>query len=305
MILLLLASLIWAFSFGLIGQRLKGLDPAAVAAARLLISAICFVPFLRRTRPRMAVALAGLGAVQFGLMYLAYIASFRWLPSHAVALLTVFTPIYVAGLDDLRRGSFRARILAAALLAVAGAAVCTWNPATWTATLSGFALVQVSNVCFAVGQLGYRRLLQPSAAPTNRTAMAWMYLGALAVTLPAAGWQANQATWSPSWSQLGVIAYLGAIASGLGFYLWNGGARRVDTGTLAVFNNVKIPLAVAVSLGVFGETVEPLRLLGSVTLMAAALALTQPRRGLAQPAGGGSGRTSSATAPGPDPSASA
>ena len=45
--ILFIVSLIWAFSFGLIKDRLAGLDANFVAAARLLISLLIFLPFLR------------------------------------------------------------------------------------------------------------------------------------------------------------------------------------------------------------------------------------------------------------------
>jgi drug/metabolite transporter (DMT)-like permease len=72
------------------------------------------------------------------------------------------------------------------------------------------------------------------------------------------------------------LLYLGLIASGLGFFLWNRGATRVDAGTLAVMNNAKIPLAVACSLLFFGESPDAnmLRLAISAGFFAAALWLT-------------------------------
>ena len=79
MALLLLVSVIWAFSFGLI-KRL-GLDGTFVSAARLGLAFLVFLPFLRwrGLAARTALQLAGIGAVQFGLMYLAYNESFRYL----------------------------------------------------------------------------------------------------------------------------------------------------------------------------------------------------------------------------------
>ena len=62
--------------------------------------------------------------------------------------------------------------------------------------------------------------------------------------------------------QVLVLLYLGLLASGVGFFLWNVGATRVSAGTLAVFNNVKIPLAVVVSLLFFAEQTDWLRLAG-------------------------------------------
>src|SRR4051812_45256090 len=118
MALLLLVSVIWAFSFGLI-KRL-GLDGTFVSAARLGLALVVFLPLLRvrGLAPRLLVQLAGIGGVQFGLMYLAYNESFRYLKSHEIALFTLTTPIFVTLFADAFDGTLRARALLAALLAV-------------------------------------------------------------------------------------------------------------------------------------------------------------------------------------------
>ena len=61
------------------------------------------------------------------------------------------------------------------------------------------------------------------------------------------------------------ILYLGCVASGLGFFLWNKGATCSNPGTLAAFNNAVVPLAVIISLLVFGES-EALDLENSLRL---------------------------------------
>jgi drug/metabolite transporter (DMT)-like permease len=68
------------------------------------------------------------------------------------------------------------------------------------------------------------------------------------------------------------LLYLGTIASGLGFFLWNAGAVRVNPATLAIFNNLKIPLATVIAILVFGETAAPGRLVPGLILMLLALA---------------------------------
>jgi drug/metabolite transporter (DMT)-like permease len=62
------------------------------------------------------------------------------------------------------------------------------------------------------------------------------------------------------------LIYLGVIASGVSFFLWNVGARKTDAGTLAVMNNLKIPLAAIVSLTVFGEEVQWTILLAGILI---------------------------------------
>ena len=73
--------------------------------------------------------------------------------------------------------------------------------------------------------------------------------------------------------QLGVLLYLGLVASGLGFFLFNAGARRTDIGTLAIFNNMKIPLAILASGLVFRESVDWPRLAAGGAVIACALGL--------------------------------
>jgi len=50
------------------------------------------------------------------------------------------------------------------------------------------------------------------------------------------------------------ILYLGFVASGIGFFLWNKGASKSNPGTLAAFNNAVVPLAVLCSLFIFEES---------------------------------------------------
>lgn len=143
MFYLIAISLLWAFSPGLTKGLTAGLDPAFVAAARLGLALLVFLPFLRLKglSARLALRLAGIGAVQFGVMYLAYNASFRLLQAHEVALFTLTTPVLVTLLADAFDRRFRARALAAALLAVGGTAVLVFSGKELNPTLTGLLLV--------------------------------------------------------------------------------------------------------------------------------------------------------------------
>ena len=77
---LLLTSFIWALSFGLLGNCLSGLPASFVALARMAGSFAVFLPFVRKAPLSHAVGMMGIGAVQFGGMYLFYIAAFHYLP---------------------------------------------------------------------------------------------------------------------------------------------------------------------------------------------------------------------------------
>jgi len=252
--LLILVSLLWAFSFGLIKRHLGGVDSTFVAAARLGLALVVFLPFLRvrGVTWRTGLGLAGIGAVQFGLMYLAYIESFRYLRAYEAALFTITTPIFVTLFADALERTLRIHALVAALLAVAGTAFVAVRSSELQLTLTGLALVQGSNAAFAVGQVAYRRLRQRTPALRDRDVFALLYGGAFLVAAAAVGVKGVAITLTPA--QVWTLVYLGVLASGAGFFLWNVGATRVGSGTLAVMNNAKVPLAVVVSLLFFGET---------------------------------------------------
>lgn len=285
MLYLLGASLLWAFSFGLIGNALKDVDFFVIAWIRLFLSLLIFLPFCRPRRfpPALHGWLLLIGAVQYGLMYMAYIASFRYLASHEVALLTVFTPLYVAAAHNLARGRFHWLHLSTALAALAATGGIVYRGGEYGWAWRGFLLVQASNVCFALGQVGYARVMEKfgsGASGQERirddvALFAWLYLGALlAATVPAARVALTNGL-SLARHEILALIYLGLVPSGIGFFLWNVGARRVDGGTLAVMNNAKIPLAVLVSLWVFREDAQRLRLVAGALVIALCVILNR------------------------------
>ena len=278
MFYLIAASLIWSLSFGLIGSQLAGLPPAWLATVRLAVAAAVFLPFARRVPLRAGAALAGIGMVQFGAMSLAYMWSYRYLQSHEVALFTVMTPVYVAVANDVIGRRFCGVNLLAALLAMGGAGMILWKGVSSEAPLMGFLLVEAANICFALGQLAYREVLRRiEPPPDDHRVMFWLYLGGLAALLPFGAYDALAALPCPTLTQAGVLLYLGVVVSGISYFCWNRGARRVQGGVLAVMNNLKIPLGVAASLLVFGERPGVTGLLAGSVLMAAALVTVLPR----------------------------
>jgi carboxylate/amino acid/amine transporter len=275
MLYLFFVSLLWAFSFGLIKGELTGLPSSSVAFVRLLIAFAVFMPFLRFRNLRLgeAAKLLLIGAVQYGLMYVTYINAFQHLKAYEVALFTVFTPIYVTLINDLFNRRLNKTALGAVVLAVAGGIVIKYQELGSSELLRGFLLMQAANLCFAFGQIFYRRTM--AALPEKQSDLqvfGLLYLGAaLTASLFTIGndWSAFELTLR----QAGSLLYLGVVASGIGFFLWNIGARRVSAGALAVFNNLKIPLGILVAILCFGETADCgwWRLVLGGALMAAAL----------------------------------
>ena len=79
MLYLILVSLIWAFSFGLIKGQLTGLDPNLVAAIRLFLAWLVFLPFcrLRHCRLITIICLLAIGAIQYGVMSIPTLVFFK------------------------------------------------------------------------------------------------------------------------------------------------------------------------------------------------------------------------------------
>jgi drug/metabolite transporter (DMT)-like permease len=279
MYLLLLVSLIWAFSFGLTKQ-LAGIDSTAVATLRLVLALVVFLPFLRpgavnvRTRWRLAF----IGAVQFGLMYLLYQRSYVYLPAYAVVLFTLTTPLYLALIDALAERRLHPRYLLAAALALLGSATVCFNNPLQGDLLKGFWLIQLANICFAAGQVAWRREREKLAATTSSASLfALPYAGAVGACALGSFFFTDWSAVHLSLPQWGILAYLGMISSGLCFFWWNVGATRVNAGTLAVFNNAKVPLGIACSLLFFGEHANLPRLLIGGALMVLGVWIAEKR----------------------------
>ncbi len=269
MYLLLLVSLIWAFSFGLTKQ-LAGIDSTAIATLRLVLALVVFLPFLRLSAVTLRTAwrLTLIGAVQFGLMYLLYQRSYVYLPAYAVVLFTLTTPLYLALIDALAERRLYARYLLAAILALLGSATVCFNNPLQGDLLKGFWLIQIANVCFAAGQVAWRHERGKLAASISSASLfALPYAGAVAACALGSIFFTHWTAVHLTLTQWGILAYLGMISSGLCFFWWNVGATRVNTGTLAVFNNAKIPLGIACSLLFFGEHANLPRLLIGGALM--------------------------------------
>lgn len=277
---------LWAFSFSLIGVYLAGqVDSYFAVLTRIALASLVFLPFLRPARLSLPqrFTLMGLGAVQLGLMYLFFYQSFLLLSVPEVLLFTVLTPVYVALLDDALFKRFTAFHLITAALAVLGAGVIRYqgvDSGYWV----GFLVVQGANLCFALGQVGYRRFSVnlPQSLP-RVSVFGWFYLGALAVAVPAYLVLGDSSALPVTGLQWGVLGWLGVVASGLGYFLWNLGATRVDAGSLAVMNNALVPAGLLVNLWLWNRDADIPRLMLGGAIIVGSLALNawwQRRRAL-------------------------
>ncbi|WP_127959870.1 carboxylate/amino acid/amine transporter [Serratia microhaemolytica] len=273
MFLLIVTTILWAFSFSLIGEYLAGqVDSWFSVLVRIALATVMFLPFLRWRHIRWSVILLymAVGACQLGIMYLLIFRAYLYLSVPELLLFTVLTPLYITLIYDLlSRRRLRWSYALSALLAVIGAAIIRYHQLSdhfWW----GLMLVQAANIIFAIGMVGYKRLMELHPLPQH-TAFSWFYLGALLVALFAWGIWGNPAQLPTTSLQWGILIWLGVVASGLGYFMWNYGATQVDAGTLGIMNNMHVPAGLLVNLLIWQQQIHWFSFLAGSLVMIASL----------------------------------
>ena len=255
---LIFVTIVWSFSFSFIAVYLSGqVDTWFAVVMRVLLAFITFIPFLRfkNVSIKQMLLLMGVGACQLGIMYFFYYNSFKYISVPEVLLFTIFTPIYVTIIYDLLQGHrLRLNYLLTAIIAVIGAAIIRYDHISRDFII-GFLLIQGANIVFALGQVGYKRIMELYPLPQHQ-AFAWVYFGAIVVA--TIGWLlfGNADKLPTTQLQWGIIIWLGVMASGLCYFLWNLGATKVDSGTLAIMNNLVIPAGILVNVVIWHQSID-------------------------------------------------
>ena len=271
MALLIITTILWAFSFSLIGEYLAGhVDSYFSVLMRVGLAALVFLPFLRlRGQTFKTILLYMLvGAMQLGIMYLFSFRAYVYLSVSEFLLFTVLTPLYITLIYDLlSKRRLRWGYVLSALLAVAGAAIIRYDKVSdhfWT----GLMFVQLANISFAIGMVGYKRLMETRPMPQHN-AFAWFYMGAFIVAVVAWFMLGNPQKLPTTTVQWSVLIWLGVVASGLGYFMWNYGATQVDAGTLGIMNNVHVPACLLVNLAIWQEQPHwPSFIIGGTVILA-------------------------------------
>ncbi|WP_417643291.1 carboxylate/amino acid/amine transporter [Enterobacter kobei] len=255
MALLIITTVLWAFSFSLFGEYLAGhVDSYFAVLVRVGLAALVFLPFLRtRGHDVKTIALYMLvGAMQLGIMYMLSFHAYLYLTVSELLLFTVLTPLYITLIYDLMsKRRLRWGYAFSALLAVIGAGIIRYDQVTdhfWT----GLLLVQLSNISFAIGMVGYKRLMETRPMPQHN-AFAWFYMGAFVVAVIAWFMMGNAQKLPETTLQWSILVFLGVAASGIGYFMWNYGATQVDAGTLGIMNNMHVPAGLLVNLAIWHQ----------------------------------------------------
>ena len=255
---LIAISILWSFSFGIIKYGLAGIDSSFVSFARNVIALTFFssVTIYNIKKFSFDLKLVGIGALQFGLMYIFYIESYQYLPAYLIATFTITTPIYVVLASKYLNGnSLNRNGIYAILLVIIGSYLMRFNSLNLEDYMLGFVLIQCANIFFATGQILFKKWNDKNKDKDIVHNFSQLFFGATLITSIFYFLGSSESAILTQ-SNLFSLLFLGIISSGIGFLMWNIGATKVSAEKLAIMNNAVIPIAIFNSYLIFGEEVN-------------------------------------------------
>ena len=260
MIYLILVSILWSFSFGIIKYGLSGIDSSFISLMRNLIAFLFFASLSLYNFKKFIfdIKLILIGAIQFGLMYVLYIQSYQYLPAYLIATFTITTPIFIGIFSQLLQNkSFSLSGIFSILLVVLGSLMMRFNIVNPLDYWLGFFLIQCANICFAIGQIMFKKWYSKNTSVDIIYNFSQMFFGAVLITSMFSIINSTNIGILNTYN-LFALLFLGLFSTGFGFLAWNLGSLQVSNERLAVMNNVVIPIAIFNSFLIFGEAINPM-----------------------------------------------
>ncbi|MDP2452048.1 MAG: EamA family transporter [Polaromonas sp.] len=278
----LVVVVVWGVNFVVMKFALRDFTPFQLGAARYVFAVLPLVLFVRPPNiPWKWLAFYGLfqGVGQFGILFVALkVGMTAALASVLLQTQVFFTALF--GFVLLHERASRP-LQAGMVLAALGLACFALNylaPAAGGAvaatTLAGFVLTLGAAAMWAMSNIVARHVQQGGVAYSPMAFVVWSSIFAiLPFTLlslvfdpEATRWQWTQARAS-SWL---AVAYLGWVATILGYSLWTGLLKRHPANRVAPFSLGVPVVGLTTGMLVLGEAITPWQWAG-ITLVAAAL----------------------------------
>jgi len=300
LLLLAAANAVWGGTDVAAKYALMELSPPAVAWTRFTIALICFAPALwlrRKEIPRtvsglLPFALLGLCGF-FGNFTLHYYGLSLAPATHATALRVSEALVIVVLSALILRERVGKRAAAGLALGVIGVMlVLDVHPDKLSLFRSGYRLGDLLILCGIAVEGLYtiigKRVL-PGTRPLTATALACAFGWVMLSAAYGPGIAAELGAHLPSWRALASCAYLGVLATALGYWVWyrvlsRRDSHRVGT-TIMVQPVVGIPLAAAVLHEAIGPTFAAGALLIAAGVYLALVKGSGPAGGAGDPSG--------------------
>jgi drug/metabolite transporter (DMT)-like permease len=259
-IYLILVSILWSFSFGIIKYGLSGIDSSFISLMRNLIAFLFFASLTLYNFKKFIfdIKLILIGAIQFGLMYVLYIQSYQYLPAYLIVTFTITTPIFIGIFSQLLQNkSFSLSGIFSILLVILGSLMMRFNIVNPLDYWLGFFLIQCANICFAIGQIMFKKWYSKNTSVDIIYNFSQMFFGAVLITSMFSIINSTNIGMLNTYN-LFALLFLGLFSTGFGFLAWNLGSIQVSNERLAVMNNVVIPIGIFNSFLIFGEAINPM-----------------------------------------------
>jgi O-acetylserine/cysteine efflux transporter len=278
----LVVVLVWGVNFVAMKFALRDFTPFQLGAARFLFAALPLVLFIKPPQvPWKWVVLYGLfqGVGQFGILFMALSVGM----TAALASVLLQTQVFFTALFGFLLLHERASrpLQAGMVLAALGLACFGYNYASPGAasssatTVAGLLLTLCAAAMWALSNIVARRVQKVAG---HYSPIAFVVWSGLVAVLPfmALSWLFDPETvrwhWlQASWTSWLSIAYLGWVATIVGYSLWTGLLKRHPANRVSPFG-LGVPIVgLAAGMLVLGEVITPWQWAG-IALVAAALA---------------------------------
>jgi drug/metabolite transporter (DMT)-like permease len=257
-IYLILVSILWSFSFGIIKYGLGDVNPILLSFLRNLIAFVffAFLTIYNYKKFVFDIKLIAIGGVQFGLMYIFYISSYQFLPAYLIATFTITTPIFIMIFSQIiNHKPFTLNGIYSVLFVITGSYLIRLTVVNPFDYWIGFILIQFANLFFALGQLLFKEWKSKNKQTDVINNFSQLFFGAVIITFIFNSFYSNSFETINS-HHIPWLLFLGLISTGLGFLVWNLGSVKVSNERLAVMNNIVIPIAIINSFLFFQEEIN-------------------------------------------------
>jgi len=267
-IYLILVSILWSFSFGIIKYGLGDVNPILLSFLRNLIAFVffAFLTIYNYKKFVFDIKLIAIGGVQFGLMYIFYISSYQFLPAYLIATFTITTPIFIMIFSKIiNHKPFTWNGIYSVLFVITGSYLIRLTVVNPFDYWIGFILIQFANLFFALGQLLFKEWKSKNKQTDVINNFSQLFFGAVIITFIFNSFYSNSFETINSY-HIPWLLFLGLISTGLGFLVWNLGSVKVSNERLAFMNNIVIPIAIINSFLFFKEEINFMTFLPAMIL---------------------------------------
>ena len=282
---LILATMLWATSFGVVKAAMEIYHPYMLVFGRMLVATLCFLPLMVRRRriwvfkPGTLKLLLFMGVCEPGLYFLLEVAALRHTTASQAGMITAMLPLLVAlGAFFYLKEKLSGIMVIGFLLAIAGAC---WLSIAGQPTrgapdpVLGNFFEFLAMVCAAGYMLSAKRLIadfgySPAMITAVQAVIGFVFYLPL-LMLPEISIQAH---WQADY--LWAIVYLGGFITVGAYGLYNFGISHLPAGQAALFINLIPVFSVFFGWLILGETFTAAQYFAG-TMILAGIYLSQRR----------------------------